>query len=320
MLPWDLGKSEVGMYVQASSERDWETTFRAWKKPSSDSEQERCENAERMIKEAIDESPALARRTITVFAQGSYRNNTNVRLDSDVDICVLCTDSYFPDYAMADGASAESTGFVPASYAYSQFKDEVGAALVKKFGTKGVKRGPKAFDVHENGYRVDADVVACFEHRRYTVWDRAGLWLYESGTQFIADTGQKIINWPEQHYTNGVGKNARTGNRFKFLTRALKRLRNEMNEKGIAAAAPIPSYLIECLVWNVPDDYFGSEEYVRDMRQVLMHTFNCTLDSQKCGEWGEVNELKYLFHQGQPWTMKQAHDFLDAAWDYVGYE
>jgi hypothetical protein len=35
---------------------DWEETFRSWSKPSSDSEQEKCENAERMIREAIMEN------------------------------------------------------------------------------------------------------------------------------------------------------------------------------------------------------------------------------------------------------------------------
>lgn len=308
------------MLLRASRSRDWEATLRDWKKPSSDSEQQRCENAERMIKEAIDESPLLAHRNIKVFPQGSYRNNTNVRQDSDVDICVMCTDSIFADYSMAPGANSQTVGNSPATYRYAQFKDEVEGALVRKFGPKGARRGPKAFDVHENGYRVDADVVACFEHRRYTRRNEYGRWLYLSGTQFISDEGKAITNWPEQHYANGVGKNNRTGNRFKFLTRALKRLRNEMNEVGIAAAGPIPSYLIECLVWNVPDDYFGGERYVSDMRNVLMHTFNSTLDIQKCREWGEVNELKYLFHAMQPWTMKQAHDFVSAAWDYVGYE
>lgn len=307
------------MYVPASSGCDWEATFRDWKKPSSDSEQERCANAERMIREAIEESPALAHRNIKVFPQGSYRNNTNVRQDSDVDICVLCFDTYFPDFSMTPGATRESTGWAPATYLYEQFKNDVGAALTRKFGSNGAKRGPKAFDVHENGYRVDADVVACFEHRRYTGRNLFGQWEYEGGTEFVADNGPHIVNWPEQHYSNGVGKNLRTASRFKYLTRALKRLRNEMNKIGIAAAAPIPSYLIECLVWNVPDGFFGNTEYVWDMRQVLAHTFNSTLDIQRCRSWGEVNERKYLFHDNQPWTMKQAHDFLGAAWDFVGY-
>ncbi|QDE72555.1 hypothetical protein BHS09_22215 [Myxococcus xanthus] len=300
--------------------RDWESTFRLWSKPSSDTEQEKCENAERMIREALDESEALAGRTIEVIPQGSYRNNTNVRLDSDVDVCVRCMDPFFPNYSMASGVSAESLGNVPSEYTYAQFKNEVEAALVAKFGRKGVSRGKKAFDVHANSYRVDADVVATFEHRRYTHQDEYGGWNYISGTEFMPDDGGRVVNWPHQHHRNGVGKNRLTGNRFKYLTRVLKRLRNEMHENEIAAAAPIPSYLIECLVWNVPNDNFGHEEYVRDMRHILAHTYNATLTSDSCKEWGEVSELKYLFRSSQPWTREQAHAFLDAAWNYIGLD
>src|SRR5262249_47695355 len=111
-----------------------------------------------------------------------------------------------------------------------------------------------------------------------------------------------------------------TGNRFKFITRALKRLRYRMADEGIAEAKPIPSYLIECLVWNVPNDSFGHDGYVSDMRAALAHVFNNTMKDENCKEWVEVNELKSLFHWTQPWTRQQAFDFINAAWNYVNFE
>lgn len=48
-----------------------------WAEPPSNTEQTRCENAERVIKKAIAESDLLNQKNIRVFAQGSYRNNTN---------------------------------------------------------------------------------------------------------------------------------------------------------------------------------------------------------------------------------------------------
>ena len=148
--------------------RNWEETFRAWAKPSSPTEQERADNAERMIRDAITESRTLVKHTIEVFSQGSYRNNTNVREESDVDVCVRCMDVFFYDLSMADGITKEDADISDASYTYAQFKHDIGLALVAKFGERGVTRGNKAVDVHENSYRVDAEVVACFEHRRYT--------------------------------------------------------------------------------------------------------------------------------------------------------
>jgi len=298
--------------------QDWEQTFRSWSKPSSDTEQEKADNAEKMIRTAITESPKLRTRNIEVFAQGSYKNNTNVRQESDVDICVCCYDSLFDDFSSAGELTRAEVGLVDASYRYAQFKNEVAEAVVAKFGRSGVTRGKKAFDVHANTYRVDADVVPCFEHRRY--WLRNNQYGYLSGTEFLPDNGGYVINWPKQHYESGVAKNRDTGNRFKYMVRVLKRLRNQMDEQGIAEARPIPSYLIECLVWNVPNDYFGRDRYTSDVRSVLAHTFNETMNDEKCSEWGEVNELKYLFRSVQPWTREQAHKFLDAAWNYIGFQ
>lgn len=294
--------------------RDWEATFRSWGQAPSQTEQEKCENAERAIRKAIDASTSLATRSISVFAQGSYANRTNVRQDSDVDICVLCRDVFFVD--LPAGVQREHYGLnSPSTYTYSQFKNEVGSALVAYFGSTSVTRGNKAFDVHPNSYRIDADVVPAFEYRRYT---SASAW-YE-GTRFLPDSGGAVINWPQQNYENGVAKNGRTRERFKAMVRIMKRLRNEMVAAGRTSAAPIPSFLNECLVWNVPDNAFGHSDYTSDVRHVLANLWKETRADSTCGEWGEINELKYLFRASQPWTREQVNTFLQAAWDYVGFQ
>src|SRR5688500_7898013 len=104
--------------------RDWEQTFRVWSKPSSDTEAARAENAERMIRDAVRESFALKSRNIEVFAQGSYKNNTIVRLDSDVDICVCCSDTVDLDFDFSGGLDMSKVGLIPATYDYWTFKNE----------------------------------------------------------------------------------------------------------------------------------------------------------------------------------------------------
>jgi len=93
-----------------------------------------------------------------------------------------------------------------------------------------------------------------------------------------------------------------------------------MEADNVAAAQNIPSYLIECLVYNAPNRFFGHDEYVRDVREVLAYLFNNTMNDENCKEWVEVNELKYLFNWWQPWTRQQAFNFISAAWDYLGLE
>lgn len=295
-----------------------ESIFRSWSKPSSVTEKQKSDNAEKMIKNAISSDPILSNMDIQVFAQGSYRNNTNVRQNSDVDICVRLMSSFF--YQLPDPPNNPNYFNInPSNYTYNDFKNNLENALINKFGKKGVTRGNKAFDIHENSYRVDADVVACFEHRRY-ILKPDGSYYYLSGIELCPDKGGSIINWPHQHYENGVNKNKNTGGRFKLITRVLKRLRYEMVDEGIKAAEVIPSFLIECLSWNAPNNSFGYDNYEDDVRDVLAHLFNNTMEDEQCQDWGEVSELKYLFSSAQPWTRKQAHNFLDAAWDYIGFE
>jgi hypothetical protein len=298
--------------------RDWESTFSSWGAAPGTTEQTKCDNAERAVRKAISASMKLSSKSIEVFAQGSYANRTNVCQDSDVDICVLYTGAFFSDYSMSEGLSDSALGYSDGTYPYADFKDDVEAALISYFGGDSVTRGNKAFDVHANTYRIDADVVPCFEHRQVygTPEDNS----YDSGTQLYSDDGESIVNWPRQNYDQGVEKNDATGRRFKAVTRILKRMRNEMAEEGYEAAETIPSYLIECLVWNVPNDGFGNDTLMADVRYALAHLWNETRTDETCNEWGEINELKYLFRTSQPWSREQVNTFVQAAWDYVGFE
>ena len=299
----------------ARSKAEWEARFRRWIGAASDTEKERREHAESMIRAAINDSKALEGRLVRVFTQGSYRNNTNIPEESDVDVCV-CS-GYTIDLDLPAGTTKAGAGLIDATYDYATFKNEVGAALVAKFGVRAVKRGNKAFDVSDTSYRVEADVVAAFEHRRYTSQTD---YLKPVGTCIHPDNGHKIINWPEQHYLHGVSKNQATGMRFKGVTRVLKELRFEMMDAGIAAARPLPSYLVECLVFNAPKSDFGHTLVYDDVREVIASGYINTKTDAPCHEWGEVNELKYLFRPGQPWTREQANAFLLAAWRYVGFQ
>ena len=291
-----------------------EDTLRSWAKAPGQTELAKCDNAVNAVRKAINASSALSKRTTKVFAQGSYCNRTNVREDSDVDICVLSSDTLMCDYPT--GMSGSDFGLTqPANYPYETFKNDVEAALRAYFKNGHVTRGNKAFDIKENTYRISADVVPCFEHRRYL---KNGTWL--TGTAFNPDNAWRIVNWPDQNYRNGVSKNDATDGRFKDVVRILKRLRYKMNDEKIAAAGPIPSFLLECLVWNAPNYAFRYDTYASSVREVLANLFNDTRKLETCEEWGEINDLKYLFKGGKSWTLAQAHAFISAAWDYWSFQ
>ncbi len=292
--------------------KDWEAQFKQWAKPPSKTEEDRCDNAVSAIHNAIKASDKLRARSVSVFVQGSYRNNTNVRKDSDVDIGILCRNTFF--FKLPNGTTRETFDIAPATYYYDEFKNDIEAALIRYFGRTAVSRGNKAFDIHETTYHVEADVAAFFEHRRYQTDGT-----YLKGVELRTDKeNYRIINWPEQHYQNGVNKNNATGKRFKAIVRVLKALANEMAENGIQAGN-LPGFLIECLVWNVPNNHFQHYMYTDDVKAALIFLYEHTQTDEPCREWGEVSELKYLFRPTQKWTREQANAFTVAAWNYIGW-
>lgn len=101
--------------------RDWESVFSTWATGPSASEQQRAENAENMIRSAIKASAKLQARNIKVFTQGSYRNRVNVSRDSDVDIGILCFDTYFPEYPDDNVKAIMEKRAVDATYTYAVF-------------------------------------------------------------------------------------------------------------------------------------------------------------------------------------------------------
>jgi len=70
-----------------------EDTLAAWTVPSSDTEQQKQERTERMIREAVAAHKPFLNCRLSIYAKGSYANNTNVRADSDVDVAVECTEA-----------------------------------------------------------------------------------------------------------------------------------------------------------------------------------------------------------------------------------
>ena len=294
--------------------RNWEQTFIDWTAPLSGTEETRAENAVGIVRNAIKESSLFDNVNVTVFVHGSYRNNTNVLGESDVDVGVVCTDSYFTQYP--EGMTDAHFGNKVADYTYSTFKTHLGRALTDYLGKDAVTREPKTFAAHETSYHLDADVTPFFEHRRYKT---DGSWL--TGVEMRPDnTTDRIINWPEQHNANGIERNNATRRCYKGMVRVLKNLRNEMAGESHAAAEPIKSFLTECLVYNVATTCFETKTWYDDVRATLLDIYQHTASDEACKNWLEVSELKYLFHSSKPWTRQQVRTFIEAAWGYVGFQ
>jgi hypothetical protein len=102
------------------------------------------------------------------FLQGSYANDTNIYADSDVDIVIRLTSTFYhnTDDLQPVEQAAYQRNRIPADYELSDFKRDVAAWLRRHY--VGVTVGDKAIFIPGSGDRRDADVLVSAEHRHYT--------------------------------------------------------------------------------------------------------------------------------------------------------
>ncbi|MBV2159833.1 nucleotidyltransferase [Achromobacter denitrificans] len=282
-----------------------------WIGPSSDTEQDKQDRTERMIRDAVSSHAPFNNCSLKIYAKGSYANNTNVRSDSDVDIAVECVDVL---YWEEDEPGSHTPGApYKGMWTPEKLRSELVAALKKKFPNQVDDTGTTAIQVNSSSSRVDADVVPCFSYKYFMKYGE------RSGTKIFKTNGSNVVNYPAQQLENGIAKNNRTGYAYKKGVRLLKRIENSMVEGGSFRA--LPSYFMECLAYNCPDSIFNHSTWTDCLRGMLFHIWDQLQgDEPSSGRWVEVNNCYYLFHPKQKWSRADGRDFANAAWNYLGFK
>lgn len=303
----------------ARTRTSWNSWLETAEKPASDHEESKIQRAATLASAIVEDNTWLLLQGARVYPQGSYFNNTNVRLEADMDLRVQVPQVWI-EYM--DGVSADSTKHL-ASYSnnaltYSDInrfmRSELETGLVKKFGRHNVDAtGEKAVKVHGlDGSRADCDLVPTFELNVFM----KGVYcpIMVEGVAILHRTLGRTFNFPKQHNENGIAKRTRTSHRFKRYVRMLKRLNYELAERK-EIANRLPSFYVECLVYCVEDEFFLNESddrYDRLLR-ILGRLRALLSDPSWCNDATEVNEIKYLFRNNHSWSFRDASAFIDAA-------
>lgn len=167
---------------------DWESWLRKAADPPSQNEDDKRNRIQAQVQKALSDYEPLKVRPYRVYVKGSYANNTNVRLDYDVDIAVEYY-GYFYTAAMFDlaGATNAGLGLVDSIDAYkrSDFKANIRGALDAKFGADAITAGKISYRVRHGKTTLPADVVPCWEYRRYGHRDSNGNPVYVQGSKLF---------------------------------------------------------------------------------------------------------------------------------------
>jgi hypothetical protein len=300
---------------------NWEEWLRAAAKRPSDYENDKRDRTEEQIKEALDDYEKL-RGKYTTYVKGSYANNTNVRLNYDVDIAVEYTGYFYSDLCFElEGHDKSEVGVVSSGDPYTRedFKKDIKDALVDAFGDSAVEPGKIAYRVRKNKTTLPADVVPSWEYRRYDRIDTYGNPVMHIGSRVYPSDGGWVNNFPKIQQAKGTEKNNDTKRRYKRMVRCLKKMQARLVAQG-RLDKELPSYLIECIVSNVPNLRFGNITYLRDFRNVVGYIWIQTGNDGNWESWSEVHDLQYLFKGGRSWTHEEVNELALAAWSEVGIE
>ena len=199
-----------------------------------------------------------------VYLQGSYKNSTNIRGDCDVDIVVQLNSTYCRDLSSLSEEERilYEQNRSAATYSWEDFRRDVLQALRNYYRSTNVSEGNKSLKVSGGSGRLPADVIVCIQYRKYRRFHSFSDEEYIEGIAFYSrNDGRLIVNYPKQHYTNGVRKNAQSSTKgwYKPTVRVFKNLRTYLVDHGNIMEDLAPSYFLECLIYNVPNGQFDGD-------------------------------------------------------------
>jgi hypothetical protein len=174
--------------AKVRTRQSWNDRLAHWERPASDSEEQQIERAANMVRLAVANNKRLNDEGVVISPQGSYYNNTNVRLESDMDLrathpCIKL------EYASNVDVRCANTvlGIYESERTYCDIAKEMRNALIlelsNKFGISNIDiSGKKAIRIKKQlGTRADVDIAPAFNYR-WVMWNNyLGQYVVEEG-------------------------------------------------------------------------------------------------------------------------------------------
>ena len=250
-------------------------------------------------------------KNFKVFLQGSYGNDTNIYAESDVDIVIRLDDCFLSDLdsLSEEEKAAHKRAFNDAAYTHVDFKRDVLSVLTGQYGSV-VKAGDKAIAIDASGSRRKCDVIVATQFRRYFKFRSSSNSEYTEGLYFFNAAGVRIANYPKQHSANLTTKHQISSKWLKPMIRVFKNMRSRMVDDDLIKADIAPSYYIECLLYNVPN-----EKLTSSYQDCVVNTLNWYRQEVKKVDLVCANEQYYLLRDGSHtcWSQANCDAFVEAA-------
>jgi hypothetical protein len=239
--------------------------------------------------------------TFDMLLQGSYKNAANLRRDSDVDLVIQLSRTIEPQVATLNRSRLERDESHTIAYRkWQSFRDQKKNVLQRAYGTNAVVSGRKSLKIARGRLPAAADVAV-------TIHCEDGI------AFFLPDEHRWIVSYPKQHYKRGLRKERATNNRFKRTIRMFKATRGYLIDNNQLQNDTAPSYFIECLLYNAPNEIFR-RRLVDSYKSIVEYLSTTNLRLMK-----SQNGKRELFGSSPDlWSERKARRFIRALarlWD-----
>lgn len=277
-----------------------------------------CSQTYQFIKKHICELPFFKenQNDISLYLQGSYANNTNIRRDCDVDIVMQYNGVFGYDDSLLSTQEKESrkNHFESARFTFKEYKDIVYRQLFNELlsclRVKSVLKKAKSIRISLENPTIEVDIVPCFQYRKYisfSILDPYSSKHYREGIRFEnTETDDLIINYPKLHKLNGENKSSHTSNRYKQTIRYIKKIKSLIIEKGYIDEKHVSSYFIENLLYNVPNQYFYNS-CLKTFDTLVFFLKHSKLNDFQC----QHEQWKLFGDFSTQWNIDYAKEFID---------
>lgn len=246
-----------------------------------------------------------------IYLQGSYRNSTNIRGDSDVDVVVEFSSVFYSNKEELNTEQLRDFNefYSDGKYSLNSFKEAVIRRLKSYYGEDYVKVGNNSIKVLANSGRLDCDVICCAEYREYRSFSKTNTSDYAKGIAFWTNqTNEKVVNFPKLHFDNGAAKNQNCNSNYKATIRVIKNIKTRLVNSGTIGSSLAPSYFLEGLMYNMPNtDFQNITHYSRVL--AILNTFHKYSDTELQALVCQ-NRQRYLFGSSrQQWNIIDCKNF-----------
>lgn len=270
------------------------------------------------IRSVINNSTVFSGKDYEVYLQGSYKNSTNIRGDSDVDIVVQLKSTFYHNINTLSKNESDlfHATHSDATYGFMDFKSDLITLLKDYYGNNSVKVGNKSIKIIGGNGRLPADVVPCAQYRHYKRFTGIGEKTdYVEGIYFLTtNENRKVINYPKEHYNYGVEKNQATNQKYKQLIRIFKNARTYMDQRDLFDKSLAPGYFVEGLLFNVPNEKFNQRTYQSAFLGILNWLYEnaITRVNGLSGFTCQNKQVSLFGNSQEQWNTVHATDFYSA--------